>query len=369
MTNDLDSKTLNLLLEQNIITEEQYNKLIGEDVQQSPDSLRILIGTIYHEYIKYLKNEGLARNTIDGYTTNAKKYLEYIYDDSFNIIKDKHLQNLDRGTIVRWFEELNSEGYSSNSLRRFKHSLKKFFEYISTAYTINTPNVDRIEISQKSEDKITNVLTDEEIRGIAERASTIRGKCIILVAYEAGLRRQELIDLEKADVDLDNNTINVFCNGKLDRVAIFTQETGKIIKMHIDDWNAFVAETNQKRKLNSKSNGSVYDEVEISKYLFQTLRSPQISYSTFFKAVKDASYEYFANKYKTLKNSEEDVEILAKEKANKINTETLRHSRRAYWFSEGKTLEQVQAIMGDENRWVCKRFLKIAQQLYPYKFV
>lgn len=368
---NLDEGTLKVLLEKGLLKKEDYEKLTNKNKNKKIINLasdKLFIKDIFNEYTDFLKKE-FSKNTIEGYTINTKNFLEYYFKMDFDKIDNITVPIFSRENIKDWFEYLASNGYSYSSIRRYKHSVKKFFEFLKEQYNIQTPDVDLINIPSEKSEVIYNILRDEEIREIANYAQSLRDKCIILFAYEVGLRRQEIIEVKKQDIDFENNMVNIIHNGKLDRVGYFSNETKKLLLEYLSEWENEVREINEKRYLKHKNTGIPYKKLLNSEYLFQTVRSPKISYSTIFKAIKDAYFNYCYTLFKKQGNSDLKAKELAEEKTNNIDIETLRQSRRVYLFSIGKTLDEVQIIMGDENRYICKRYLKIAQHIYPEKFI
>ncbi|WP_336786916.1 tyrosine-type recombinase/integrase [Paenibacillus sp. MMO-177] len=374
----LDRDTLSELLSQGVISKAVYDELLGQhdEAEKIFEAGGLPVREVVKSFESYLKDE-FSRNTAEGYSINVRNFLEFLYEvDNYSKIEgDTALKAVTRSDIERWFLRLASNGYTYSSIRRFKHSVKKFFEYVSTEMPgVPIPAIDDIPLPTVTEDgggsADIDALRDEEVMEIAEHSANIRNKAIIQLMYEAGMRRQELIDCEKSHVDFDKCMVKIYdAHGNVDRIGYFSEKTLHLLKEYLTEWEYEVKQVNENRLQKSRETSKPYQPVEDSKYLFQTLRSPQISYSTIFKAIKDASFEYYLNKFVEEGQPEEEAKRLADEKSVKINTETLRHSRRAYLFSQGKTIEQVQAIMGDENRHVCRRYLKISQRMYPEKFM
>lgn len=367
----LDKETLKLLLDKGVITQAVHEKLLND--QYEKEGVLNLTSQSMKDVVKnfelYLKDE-YSQNTAEGYSINVRNFIEFI-NETPNNKEETELIKISRNDIDRWFLRLASNGYTFSSIRRFKHSIKKFFEYISVEFpNYDTPSIDDIVLPSISEGYAeVDALEHDEVINIADHAANVRNKAMIQFMYETGMRRQELIDLKQDDVDFDKRHVKIYdAQGNLDRVGQFSTNTLILLKEYLADWEHEIKEVNEVRLQRSRESNKPYQPIHNSKYLFQTIRSPQVSYSTIFKAIKDASFEYFLNTLVEEGLPEEEAKIVAEERSAKINTETLRHSRRAFLFSEGKTIEQVQAIMGDENRHVCRRYLKIAQRIYPEKF-
>jgi site-specific recombinase XerD len=362
--------SLQELLKNGVITKKEYDNINDRlDSAKDVSVVTVSIVDIFKRFSMYLKDE-YSINTANGYILNTKNFLEDYFkiDNLFSLGREVVFPALNETCVEKWFVKLKMLGYSSTSIKRFKHSLKKFFEYVHEETNIPMPIVDNIDIQKDEEIKEIDVLTDSEIREIADNANILRDKCIILFMYETGMRRQELIDCKLEDIDFESNTVKIYMNGKLDRVGYFTNTTRRLLKQYTKELSEDIEDTNKRRYENFLRTGEYYTQIVRSEYLFQTFRNPQMSYAVIYKALKDASFEYFINTAVKDGYIEQEAKNIADEKVSTISCETLRHSKRAYLFSIGKSVDQVQTLMGDENYWVCKRYLKIAQQIYPKNF-
>ncbi|WDV47049.1 tyrosine-type recombinase/integrase [Clostridiaceae bacterium M8S5] len=360
---ELDQRTLRILLQKGLIKRHDIEKLNKKILDDS----NVYAKNSFNKFVSYLDKD-YTSNTKSGYKTNTEKFLKFILsvDNIKDIKDDTKLPQLTKNDVERFFTYLIINEYSPASIRRFKNSLIKYFNFLSQC-EYKSPDIRQLPIPKKVVSEI-NAIRDDEIREIAYTSDNMRNRLLILFMYETGMRRQELIDCKKKYIDFENNIVKIHKDGIFDRVGYFSDEVKNMLLEHIDEWKNTVKEINNNRIKRVKSKGGTYFELKISEYLFQTSRSQQISYSTIFKAIKDTAFEYYVNNLIKQKTKEEVAKNIAQEKIANINTETLRHSKRAYLFSVGKTIEEVQILMGDENRWVVKRYLKMAQKLYPENF-
>lgn len=340
------------------------NELAGKDnMGHNIEAENVRVKESVHEFVKYLKNE-LSESTISSYKSDLEGFYTNFYKThNFAEINESILvPAISTDDIQKYFNKLLSTGYSIETIRRNKHSLKKYFEFLEN-FDYKAPDIETIHI-QKREMNI-DALTDGEVRGIAEYAETIKGKLMILFMYEATMRRQELIDCKKEYIDLEKKIVMINVNDKFDRVGYFSDEVKHLIEQYTDEWEMEVKEINDKRYNRKLTKGAEYKELKVSDYLFQTSYSDQISYATIYKIIREAAFEYYLNKAYKEGISEAEAKEIAEEKAKAINTDTIRHSRRAYLLASGYSLDQVQIMMGDENKYAIKRYMKIAHKLYP----
>lgn len=300
------------------------------------------IASLLDSFEKYLKQENYSKHTVSGYVANTKSYFEFLHDNDVDELPKNTEAEISVELVQQWLNSLATKGYSSVSIRRYKNSFSKFVEYINELHNMDVADISTASIPKTpdSEEDI-DAITDSEVRELAENANSLRDKLMILIIYELGLRRQEVIDLMKSDIDNKTKVVKIRKGENVNRIGILSNSTYQLFVDYDDEWKAYIEEMNDKRKARGDKNVTVD-----SKYVFQTLRSEKISYAVVFKAIADASESTYG-------------------KEKEITTETLRRSRRIYYFSQGLDTQKVQSLMGDANYHVCKRSLRLAQIMYP----
>lgn len=100
----------------------------------------------------------------------------------------------------------------------------------------------------KSEKKIPQVLTKEEVIRLIEFSSTIKSRLILQLLYSSGLRVSELVNLKKQDIDFNENIGWVRSGkGKKDRMFILAKKLSNKLKKYSEkhpDWNYLFSEKN-----------------------------------------------------------------------------------------------------------------------------
>lgn len=121
----------------------------------------------------------------------------------------------------------NTKGANKN----IKIVLSNLFKYAKKAGYINRNPISDIEVSGKPAKKPASTLTDEDINRILaaiDKTNHRPGlkhelKAFLLIGYYTGLRKSELMALEKSDIDFSNQTLSVNkkieCNDRLTYVT------------------------------------------------------------------------------------------------------------------------------------------------------
>ncbi len=85
----------------------------------------------------------------------------------------------------------------------------------------------------RKEKKLPVVLSKGEVASVINHTRNLKHKAILAVAYSAGLRRQEIVNLKVADIDSARMVIRVINGkGKKDRETLLADNTLKLLKQY-----------------------------------------------------------------------------------------------------------------------------------------
>lgn len=155
-----------------------------------------------------------------------RNYLEFnkqLFEHS-----NKQPEQIDQQDIKNFLaDKMNDKATSSTIV--FLASIK--FAYSSLLGKDPTAGIKR----PKSEKKIPEVLTKEEVIKLIDSSSTKKSKLIIQLLYSSGLRVSELVNLKSSDLNLKENTGWVrLGKGKKDRMFILSKKIPGKLKKYIE---------------------------------------------------------------------------------------------------------------------------------------
>ena len=126
--------------------------------------------------------------------------------------------------LRRFASGLHAAGYAASTVARKLASMRSFFAFgqregwvrVNPAKPLRSPKRGR---------KLPKFLTGEEISRLlaapqAGAPGGLRDRAILELMYSAGVRVRELVDLDDADLDLQNSTIRVRGKGRRQRLGI-----------------------------------------------------------------------------------------------------------------------------------------------------
>ncbi len=152
------------------------------------------------EFTDYLKNTKKASaNTIEAYRRDIDSFKRYMEGNSAN-----NLAAAVSTDITGYMLKLRSEGKSASTINRKLASLRAFYSFLSgkgyircnPAAELTVPRSKTRELEYLSIDEIEQLLALPD-----ETASGIRDRAILEIMYATGMRVNELIQAEVADVN------------------------------------------------------------------------------------------------------------------------------------------------------------------------
>ncbi len=166
---------------------------------------------------KHLRLRNYSKDTQKVYLIHVKKYFEFLKDE-----KDEqpNVQNV-RNYILKKLEKNDP-----SSVHHSIFAIEYFFKNILNQ-KINIPK-------PKRNQKIPEILTNEEIKRMIDSLSNIKHKLILKVLYGCGLRVSEIINLKKQGVNLNEGLIYIkLGKGEKERVVKIPESLNEDLDAYI----------------------------------------------------------------------------------------------------------------------------------------
>lgn len=175
------------------------------------------------QYLERIKNELRLRNysqkTIDSYSRCINDYFNF---------KKINIEEPDEENIKTFLLKKQDKNYAPQTINLYLNAIKFFYrEVLKKYHRINVKFAKRTK-------KLPIVLSRQEIGAIINSIKNLKHKLIISLAYGAGLRVSEAINLRVKDINLDELTIHLKnAKGKKDRLTIFPESIKNGLKILI----------------------------------------------------------------------------------------------------------------------------------------
>lgn len=185
--------------------------------------------------IEECKLKGYSKKTIDNYLYHIKRFVSSAKPP--------------RGFLLALIEK----GCSDETVRSACFAIKFYLNTVkkdsSNIQDIlnNLPNI-------KREKKLPVILSKEEIESLITSTKNINHRLIIQMAYSAGLRNSEIINLQWQDIDFDRNIIHLkIAKGKKDRIVMLSLKVKNSLMNLTQNKKGYVFLTNRESKYTQRT--------------------------------------------------------------------------------------------------------------------
>lgn len=185
----------------------------------------------YLEYLKVVKK--YSDKTILSYYDDLVEYNEFIQNSFSNII------DIDYNTVKEYMKYLYERGISKNTISRKLSSIRGLYNYLVRENIITINYFDRIS-NPKKDIYLPKFLKDEEldkIFSVCDYNTPInqRDALIIELLYATGLRVSELVNIKIKDIDRNEKVIKVVGKGSKERIVLYNNHTKRAMDIYLDD--------------------------------------------------------------------------------------------------------------------------------------
>ena len=259
-------------------------------------------------YLDYLMIEkGLARNTLESYERDLRRYLLFM--------KTKSPADITQSDVVSFMTWLSSSGISTPSAARNLAAIRGFHKFLMTDGIVNKDPTITIE-TPRGWKRLPKTLSSVDVESLINQpdTSTLIGKrdrAMLELLYATGLRVSELVGLRLPQINLERGFLSVMGKGSKERLVPMGEPAIHAIKKYIS--------TSRPKMLGGRE----------SDVLFISSQRRGITRQMFWERIK----------LYTLK---------AGIRTN-ISPHTLRHSFATHLLDNGADLRAVQAMLGHSD--------------------
>ena len=263
---------------------------------------------ILKRFLDFLSVEkGLARNTVESYERDLRKYLLYM--------KGKSHDEITQNDVVSYLSHLSSSGLSMPSIARGLAAVRGLHRYLiidGLAQADPTVNLE----TPRGWKRLPKTLSTAEVDALLAQPDTttpigLRDKAMLELLYATGLRVSELVGLVLQDINLERGFLMVMGKGSKERAVPMGEVAAAAVGRYLE-----------------RGRADLLDGTE-SDRLFISSRRRGITRQMFWERIK--SYALKAG----IRMS--------------ISPHTLRHSFATHLLDNGADLRAVQAMLGHSD--------------------
>ena len=184
------------------------------------------------DYMRYERNA--SPQTVQTYEESLREFESYL------VFRDNGLSidRADADLIRDWMESLMDKGNSASTINKNLSALRSFFRFALKRELVEKDPAHAITGPKKSK-PLPQFLREGEMNRLLDDLewdssyNNVRARTILLLFYEAGLRRSELIGLNDKDVDFDAMQLKVTGKRNKQRIVPFGTELAEALKNYL----------------------------------------------------------------------------------------------------------------------------------------
>jgi integrase/recombinase XerC len=242
------------------------------------------------DYLRYERNR--SELTVKRYEDSLRDFQKYFEETEEGL----SWVSVDADVIRGWMESLMDRGNNASTVNTGLSALRSFFRYALARKLVNKDPAHMI-TGPKKRKPLPQFVKEEEINRLLDKTEwgddykDVRARTIIIILYEAGLRRSELIGLNDSDVNLDAMQLKVTGKRNKQRIIPFGTELAEQLRQYINCRDEQIAKRSEALFLNTKgeriSETEVYNTVRENLAKVTTLKkkSPHVLRHSFATAM------------------------------------------------------------------------------------
>jgi integrase/recombinase XerC len=242
------------------------------------------------DYLRYERNA--SPQTVQTYEESLRAFESYL------TFRDNELSmdSVDTDLIRDWMESLMDKGNSASTINKNLSALRSFYRFALRRGLVKKDPAHAVTGPKKSK-PLPQFLREGEMDRLLDGLewdssfNNVRARTILLLFYEAGLRRSELIGLDDKDVDFEAAQLKVTGKRNKQRIVPFGAELAETLKNYKAKRQEEFGQTNGALFLSDKGeriSGTMVYQI-VRKYLSMVTslkkRSPHVLRHTFATAM------------------------------------------------------------------------------------
>lgn len=177
------------------------------------------------QYLEILIRKRYSPNTIKTYSSYMKSFMKEFHHIPLDTITNQQINDY----ILKL---IRTKGISPSQQNQRINAIKFYYEKVLGQDKMLL----HIERPRKSRE-LPKVLSEDEVLGILNNIDNLKHKAIIGTIYSAGLRRSELINLRKQDLNFERKIIFIRgSKGNKDRNTILSKFLAIMLRKYLDEF-------------------------------------------------------------------------------------------------------------------------------------
>jgi integrase/recombinase XerD len=176
----------------NLLSVDRNTNAIKNNRQINTETQNLL-----NKYTNWMEVKRYSKSTIESYTNALLVFFSYHHLKNVDQITNQDVMDFNSQYILK-------KNLSATYQSQFVNALKLFYQTVKN----HKLEVDKL-IRPQQGHKLPKVISEEEVAAIINACQNLKHKTMLSLIYSAGLRRGELLNLLKTDIDSKRMTITI----------------------------------------------------------------------------------------------------------------------------------------------------------------
>ena len=206
-------------------------------------------------YLEKLEQKRYSESTIKLYVAYFKDFIHYFANRDIDVLTKNEINNY---ILYLIRHQKISPSRQNQVINAIKFYYEKVLGLPGEFYDIERP---------RKRSELPKVLSEQEVLRILKASTNLKHKTLLATIYSAGLRRSEVINLRREDVDYDKNIIFIRgAKGKKDRISILSEANARLLKEYQKEYRPkyWMFESPEKKKYSTSSISRALDKAVLA---------------------------------------------------------------------------------------------------------
>lgn len=197
------------------------------------------------EYLKSVKKH--SDNTIISYQDDLKELASVLNNNIIDINEDD---------IKKYLNYLYDKSYNKNTISRKLSGVRSFYNYLYNHDVIKTNYFTDVHNPKKIR-SLPHYLKTSEIDKVLDNTNEVtlygeRNKLIVELLYVTGLRVSELVNIKLKDIDKYNKSIKILGKGSKERIVYYEDNCSELLDKYLNNTRKELDKSNSEYLLLNK---------------------------------------------------------------------------------------------------------------------
>lgn len=190
------------------------------------------IESLIEQYLEFRKLQGLSKDTLRLDRTALNKFAAYLKTARLEFTR------ITLADLQRYQNDLQESRTALTGVYKYLTVLRCFCRYCLNENLLLHNPAARLELPRKLESMPRHIPDAAQLQTLfaapqLDTISGLRDRAILELAYSAGLRRNEIVRLNRADLDLDARQARVVGKGERERMVPFGKAAAHYLKLYL----------------------------------------------------------------------------------------------------------------------------------------